>query len=316
MASPNIKCFSVEVALQDEEGVADSHLTPAQPFIIRAACANYGDADAQAYRAQIWLDQEHHEVRMKQLAPYETQWIEWYHDPVAAGQHTVVVVCDYNDTIQEGSEHDNRYDYSFEIIEFDRKIDFDIPFEGEEISGSPVGGDRGMEQRGWNHGLIQFFAYDVDEHGVDGLPLQGSFTIKITGNGKENTFEGETDNGTLYFQEAWFPSEDCGVEVVGTVHDTDADRTVSGHGPVVPAEDTMTIMAHRQSWHRTVSAQDERHAEEAFGQEVGVAIEYKIINVSVSGSHQSSEGASHSDGTQYDVYAKGTTLAISGKGDK
>ena len=302
MSQPNITCNSIYVSAQAEVGAEHDHLDPSQPIVIRVPVKNDGDGDAAGYRVQIWLDREHHEVQMGPLEAGGWQWVEWYHDALRAGPHKVVVVCDYKNSVHESVETDNRYEFDFEVKPGNASYDF--TYEGDEIEGDVPG--RRMTDRGWQKAYVQLIAHDVDEHGVEGAPLTGHFKILLEGPAGSNAVEGHTTNGILKFPDTWV-SPAGNVEILGQV-DGDA---VHGTSSYEADGKMLTFHAQRKHWHRTVTASSEREATETFGQQGGIGVQWKIISVSVSATHESAKTKRSGEGTEWEIHARSLVLGIS-----
>lgn len=304
MPQPNIVCDSVYLSPQAEVVGEHAHLTPSQPIVVRVPVRNDGDADATAFRVRIWLDHELHELRMDALEAGGWQWVEWYHDPLAAGQHKVVIVCDFKDTVHESVEADNRYEHSFEVRNGDARYDFTD--EGLEIE-ADMPADRTMKKKGWQKAYVQLIAHDVDEHGIEGAPLAGHFKIVLDGDAGPNSVEGETTNGILKFRDVWV-SAGGNVEILGQVQ---GGAAVTGTSSYEIDDNRLTLHAQRKHWYRTVTASSEQEATEMFGQQVGGGAQFEIINVSASATHESSTTRRLGEGSQWEVHARSLVLGIS-----
>jgi len=313
---PNIECHFASITHQigwhqqnDDGSMADTdYVYDWQPLNITVSIDNSGDGDAQAFRARLFIDdREHQDVKVQPLAAGAQQWVEWFHDPLPEGTHVLKVVCDYKGTVHESDETDNTYTQEFTVLGSDRQQTIDFGDEPIEIVGDPT--EKEWRDAGWTKAYVQFIMHDVDEHGVEGAPLAGEFTVDFEGKAGETHHVDTSTNGVVAFDDIWI-SKIGSVAITGLV----GDVTLLGSDEYRDATDALTFKVQRKHWSRKLMATSEEEAAEKFAAEVNAGLDVEIVSIGVSGSTESSSSQKSGRSQEWEVHGRSLVLGISQTG--
>jgi hypothetical protein len=316
VSKPNIECHYASIThqigwhQQNEDGsMSDSsYVFDWQPLNITTAIHNSGDADAQAFRARLWIDdREHQDIKVHPLVAGGEQWVEWYHDPLPEGTHTLKVVCDFKGTVHESDETDNTYTQEFTVLGSDRHQTIDFSDEGVEIEGDPT--EKQWRDAGWTKAYVQLILHDVDEKGVEGAALLGEFTVDFRGPAGVTQHIGSSTDGRLSFDDIWI-SKHGSVAVTGLV----GDATVQGSDEYRDVTTSLSFKVQRKHWSRKLMASSEEEATTKFAAEVSAGLDFEIVSIGVSGSAERGNSNKSGRSQEWEVHGRSLVLGIAQTG--
>ena len=100
-----------------------------------AEARNDGGSESGPFKVRLFLDTgEYQDIDWPSLAPGQSQWREWEHAPLAAGNHTLSVQLDVDSQVQEGNKSDNQASIPFQVADAPGSMRVET-FEPEEVTG-------------------------------------------------------------------------------------------------------------------------------------------------------------------------------------
>jgi hypothetical protein len=307
-SQPAIDVVGLIVAAEDGDPNVQ-RIYSSETLVITATYENLGD-DAPAGQVRLWLDQEHHDAQLPAIPSLGRQAVDWYHAALAAGMHTMRAQVSI----------DANPDYATAVQFYVQPGHAPAHFaEGEETHTATYESQEALAKKtGLEKAYISLTMWDVDENGVEGLPLLGEFQIDLVGQPrgghephKVSYKEHTSNNGTLQFH-------DCYITPMGSlsVHGFDDDGRAQ-HGTLPKYElkgGNLYLKAQRKHYKidRKFSTEDE--AKKAYHEKAGADFDIKVVHISaeVAADQEKTHKAGQETGYEAHFISKALDVTLAG----
>lgn len=270
-------------------------------IVFSAEATNSGDRNTGAFSARFVIDgHEAHNEQVHDLSPGASQWVQWRHNPLHEGEHSIYIAFDPTDRVHESDEADNTYTYPFHV-EAGHASCHTVTMEAETVTGHVD--PHGAAQHGWHQIDVSFVIKDPK-----GAPIRGyRFFSQFFGQEGQETEGGQhvSDSamnaaGILTRPNVWLQNEGT-VRLMG-VADMDGGGTP---GPVLEGvaryhlangATSLGFDVQQGSEVVTVTASNQHEASEKVTAEGHAGIQIEILELG--GSVGTEHGTTHTEGRQ------------------
>lgn len=277
---------------------------------------NGGDHDSGAFTTRFSLDgSEVHNEQVHSLGHGGTHWVQWRHNAMHAGSHTLTVLVDPAERIHESNEQDNSFSHTFDVlaaVPACREMTF---AEGEA---DVVVGHGHPEAHGWKQIDVTFTMKDPL-----GAPLEG-YEPFVVFYGPENEESSPTVGGAP-FQHGMLRCPNQWLKPTGTLYLTavpiagghfDGGPMLSGNAHYTLARGATTLFFDVQQGKEIITrtATSQQEVSEALKLEGHVGVKFEVIDVGGSVGHESGQTDTHGQQMQWNITVGTTTLTVTTAG--
>lgn len=272
---------------------------------------NRGDRATGAFLAKFELDgAEVHNEHLHSLGHGDTQWVQWRHDPLHAGTHTLTVTADPTERVRESDEQDNAYTHQFEVLAAVADCR-EMTFEGETVTGHVD-----FARHGWKSIDVTFTMKNPI-----GAPLEGyqSFVVFYGPENEESSPTEETnEHGMLRCPNLWIKPTGSvyltSVPIVGGPFE--GGPTLSGNAHyTLPTGATSLFFDVQQGKEEIVrTATNQHEVSEALKLEGKVGVKFEIIELGGGVTHDQGEKTTQGQQIQWKVTVGTDALTITPAG--
>ncbi len=278
------------------------------PLTMGFECHNSGMVETGEFRVDFSLvdasgGSTGHWLSFPSLQPGASDWREWQHPPVAAGQYTFRLDIGSNVQVVNGRSG-NTFLTPFTVREREHAHDGTVTFddnEGEVITVS----DRTMEKAGWRKADAQFVILDYNN-----TPMRGfRFFAQFEGmGGGESTESHEMTPGNLSLHNIWVKPE-------GTVHlmgasDSEGQEMLEGIKSYRLSGNSLAFEVRQDSEKIKIKAGSRDEASKKLAAEGHVGVTIKIVELGGSVSEETEHKHETSREIEWEALIAKPTLTI------
>jgi hypothetical protein len=165
------------------------------PLRFMVECANVGDEDAGPFTVRFELNEaETIEVPVDNVASQWSEWVNWPHDGMTAGDHHIYCLLDAADAVPEPESQRNQQSLYFKVYEIEfapQDADGDTDYDDEQLANAVIGTIMDRVNRGFTYSVSAVTEWGIEartrvaaEYGdadatVDPAPVVAAFAQAV-----------------------------------------------------------------------------------------------------------------------------------------